>query len=365
MNGVNSSGRQGVEVLLQDLKKAFGDVIAVNSVNITIKPGEFLTLLGPSGSGKTTILKLVAGFEDPNQGSIIIDNEDITAKPPYHRNIGMVFQNYALFPHMNVYDNIAFPLKMRKVNRHNIAGKVKDVLNLVKLSGLEHRYPRQLSGGQQQRVALARALVYNPKLFLMDEPLGALDKKLREQMQIELRRLQQELNITTINVTHDQEEALTLSERIAVLNDGNLEQVGTPSDIYDRPVNKFVADFIGESNFFNLSLTGMEAQQISCCTVGGTQVVIETGPKVFKKGEALEAMIRPEKVELVTGTPLPDNCFNAVVGDIVYLGSDIRCRLVLEGGEEIIAKWSGPVAGLIRENEKVRVGWSSRCMRLV
>ena len=236
-------------VRLQNLAKQFGSVTAVDSVSLDISRGEFITLLGPSGSGKTTTLMMVAGFEVPTAGEIYIAGEPMAYKPPYKRDIGMVFQNYALFPHMKVHDNIAFPLNNRKVPKPKTDQKVNAALDLVKLAGFGSRNPKQLSGRQQQRVALARALVFDPSVLLMDEPLGALDKKLREHMQLEIKRIQETLGITVIYVTHDQSEALTMSDRIVVMNEGRIEQVGTPSELYEGPANRFVADFIGESNF--------------------------------------------------------------------------------------------------------------------
>ncbi len=225
----------GTNICLNDLVKRFGDVVAVNNVALSIDPGEFVTFLGPSGSGKTTTLMMIAGFEIPDNGEIMIDKEPIMFSPAYKRDIGMVFQNYSLFPHMTVRRNITFPLRMRNVPKEERAEKIRWALELVKLPGYEDRYPKQLSGGQQQRVALARALVYRPRLLLMDEPLGALDKKLREHMQYEIKRITSRLNITTIYVTHDQSEAMTMSDRIAVMNEGKIVQVGTPAQVYDTP----------------------------------------------------------------------------------------------------------------------------------
>ena len=228
-----------------------GPVVAVDSVSLDIAPGEFLTLLGPSGSGKTTTLMMLAGFEIPSDGEIYVDDTAIAAIPPYKRNIGMVFQNYALFPHMTVGENIAFPLKMRGLSKSEIARMSKEALELVKLPGYEGRYPRQLSGGQQQRIAVARALVFNPRVLLMDEPLGALDKQLRESLQLEIKSLHDQLGVTIVYVTHDQQEALVMSDRIAVMNNGRIEQIGSPVALYDQPQSRFVASFIGESNFLS------------------------------------------------------------------------------------------------------------------
>src|SRR5215216_3040300 len=242
-------GELGARVIFDQIEKRYGSVIAVDGVSLDIAPGEFLTLLGPSGSGKTTTLMMLAGFEIPTAGEIFVDEDPIASVPPYRRNIGMVFQNYALFPHMTVGENIAFPLQMRKMSRAEITRQTTAVLALVGLPRYEGRYTRQLSGGQQQRVAVARALVFNPRVLLMDEPLGALDKQLRESLQLELKRLHERLGVTIIYVTHDQGEALVMSDRIAVLHRGRIEQIGLPTELYERPATRFVAAFLGESNF--------------------------------------------------------------------------------------------------------------------
>src|SRR3984957_14760723 len=262
---------QGAAVILSALEKNYGNVGAVRGVSLDIRSGEFLTLLGPSGSGKTTTLLMIAGFEVPTVGDIAIDGQSVVVLPPHKRNIGMVFQNYALFPHMTVAENIGFPLKQRGVDRATRARQVAESLDLVRLPGYQSRYPRQLSGGQQQRVALARAIVFRPRLLLMDEPLGALDKQLRESLQLEMRRLHADLSITFIYVTHDQEEALTMSDRVAVMNDGLIAQVGSPEDLYDRPCDRFVASFIGESNFFPCVVLGIEDDMV-IAESGGTMV---------------------------------------------------------------------------------------------
>ncbi|MEW6263907.1 MAG: ABC transporter ATP-binding protein [Thermodesulfobacteriota bacterium] len=240
----------GARVELRSLAKHFGPVKAVDDLSFTAEPGSFLTILGPSGSGKSTTLNIIAGFESPTSGEVFLDSKPITSRPTYKRNIGMVFQNYALFPHMTVAENIAYPLEMRRLNKSEIDDRVRSALGMVQLEGYDKRYPKQLSGGQQQRVAIARALVFNPPLLLMDEPLGALDKKLREQMQIGIKRIQNQTGVTVIYVTHDQEEALVMSDRIVIMNHGRLQQAGSPEEIYDRPENRFVADFIGETNLF-------------------------------------------------------------------------------------------------------------------
>ena len=244
----------GAQVDVRSLAKHFGTVKAVDDVTFSAEPGSFLTLLGPSGSGKTTTLNIIAGFESPTAGEVFLGSDSITSIPTYKRNIGMVFQNYALFPHMTVAQNIAYPLQMRRMSKSQIDQLVAEAQQMVQLEGFEDRYPKQLSGGQQQRVAIARALVFKPPLLLMDEPLGALDKKLREQMQIEIKRIQNQTGITVIYVTHDQEEALVMSDQVIILNNGRLQQIGSPTEIYDRPQNRFVADFIGEANLLDAEI---------------------------------------------------------------------------------------------------------------
>src|ERR1700722_14226693 len=245
----------GAGLALRGIRKAFGPVAALDGIDLEVKPGEFLTILGPSGSGKTTLLKIVAGFELPEEGDVLLGGADVTFTAPARRNVGMVFQNYALFPHLDVRRNIAFPLEVRRLPRAEIDRRVGATLALVDLEGYEGRFPRQLSGGQQQRVALARAIVFDPQLLLLDEPFGALDRKLREAMQLEVRRLQRRLGLTTVFITHDQEEALILSDRIAVMSHGRIQQVATTTEIYERPSSDFVADFVGESNIFRGTVT--------------------------------------------------------------------------------------------------------------
>ncbi len=276
-------------------KRISAGVGAVRGVSLDIGAGEFLTLLGPSGSGKTTTLMMIAGFETPSGGDITIDGRSVVGMPPHKRNIGMVFQNYALFPHLTVADNIGFPLKQRGINRAERARMVAQALDLVRLPGYGDRYPRQLSGGQQQRVALARAIVFQPRLLLMDEPLGALDKQLRESLQLEMRRLHADLGITFIYVTHDQEEALTMSDRIAVMNEGRIAQLGRPEDLYDRPCNRFVASFLGESNFLPGIVHGFQDQDIVVAECGGTMVraIARSRPH---PGDKVMLTMRPERM---------------------------------------------------------------------
>ncbi|MCX7362884.1 MAG: ABC transporter ATP-binding protein [Alphaproteobacteria bacterium] len=303
------------ELRLESVFRRFGEVRALDGVSLAVESGELLTILGPSGSGKTTLLKVVAGFEKPDGGRVLVDGQDITSLPPAKRDIGMVFQNYALFPHLTVRQNVAFPLEMRNVARPEIDKRVGETLALVELAGYDERLPRQLSGGQQQRVALARAIVFNPRLLLLDEPFGALDRKLRETMQLEVRRLQRRLALTTIFITHDQEEALVLSDRIAVMNKGTIQQIATTTEIYERPASGFVADFVGESNIFY-------------GTAGADGVVTLAGGRTLNvarkvpAGKNVGVLVRPERF---SNTAI--NAFEGEVIEAVYLGSSFKIRL--------------------------------------
>ena len=311
------------DVLIENVSKHFGDVTAVDNVTFVINSGEFLTLLGPSGSGKTTILNMIAGFFKPTRGKILIGDRDITSLPPEKRDVGMTFQNYALFPHMTVFENIAFPLKMKKIPKREIAAKVKEALELVRLTGFESRHPKQLSGGQQQRVSLARSIVFNPSILLMDEPLGALDKKLRQHMQLELKQLHRKLQMTVVYVTHDQEEALTMSDRIAVMNEGRIVQIGTSDDIYQRPTSWFVADFIGESNFIAGRVLEISADQV-VITCDRSRVY---GPKYDWLSHSMDVfvLLRPERIDIHTEKPLgAKNVVTGTIQDDLYVGNISR-----------------------------------------
>jgi putative spermidine/putrescine transport system ATP-binding protein len=310
---------------VEGLVKRFGEVVALDGVSLDIASGELLTILGPSGSGKTTLLKVVAGFEAPDAGSVRVDGVDITVLPPARRDIGMVFQNYALFPHLTVERNVAFPLEMRHVARSEIERRVGEALGLVELQGYEKRLPRQLSGGQQQRVALARAIVFNPRLLLLDEPFGALDRKLRETMQLEVRRLQRRLGLTTIFITHDQEEALVLSDRIAVMNRGAIQQVASTSDIYERPANDFVADFVGESNIFHGTVTEVGAVTLDA----GRRLLVCNAAAV---GTRVGVLMRPERFGHGA------NSFTGEVREAVYLGASRKLRLACDDGLELVVR---------------------------
>lgn len=282
---------------LSGVNKTFGTFTALESVDLDIDKGEFITFLGPSGSGKTTTLMIIAGFEDATRGEITVDGQSLAGLAPQDRNIGIVFQNYALFPHKTAAENVYFPLQMRKVKRAEGLRRAEEMLDLVGLKGFAHRYPKELSGGQQQRVALARALVFEPDLLLLDEPLGALDKNLREQMQIEIKRIQKRLGVTTIFVTHDQTEAMSMSDRIVVFSDGNIEQMGRPLEIYHRPSTRFVADFIGESNLLEATVSDAGARVADCPVLGAVSYGAE-GQPTLRDGQAVTLMIRPEHLKL-------------------------------------------------------------------
>jgi spermidine/putrescine ABC transporter ATP-binding subunit len=354
----------GYQLELINVSKLFGDVRAVDNVSLSIQHGEFLTLLGPSGSGKTTTLNMIAGFEIPSRGDILLENDDITTVAPNNRGIGMVFQNYALFPHMTVSDNIAFPLKMRKTPGGKIRQSIKEVLELVELPGFERRYPHQLSGGQQQRIALARALVFEPKILLMDEPLGALDKKLRDHMRLEIKHLQESLDITVIYVTHDQEEALTMSDRIAIMNEGKIIQLDTPVALYESPANLFVADFIGESNFLRGRVAETDRDRTAVETDDGLTIWVEKLNRM-DNGEAVSVAIRPEKIQILTDAPDASNdianCYSGRIEEIIYVGEARIYRVSLAAGTMVDVKvQSGPSTQNFKIGGDIKIGWRTR-----
>jgi putative spermidine/putrescine transport system ATP-binding protein len=321
---------------LAAIRKIYDETVAVDGVSLTLGQGEFLTLLGPSGSGKTTTLMMVAGLVTPSAGVMLLDGKPLGPLPPYRRNIGLVFQNYALFPHLTVAGNIAFPLEMRGLGRAEIRARIARVLALVGLPGYEERYPDQLSGGQQQRIALARAIVFEPRLLLMDEPLGALDKKLREQMQLEIMRLHKELGISVVYVTHDQDEALVMSDRIAVFNHGRIEQLGSPEELYERPASRFVAGFIGESNFFPGIVT--ELVDGFCALAAGNARLRARSESRLAPGQQGVVAVRPERIRLAAREPIEpgsDNCLVGRVCNVVYLGRSRTYAVRLPGGIEV------------------------------
>jgi spermidine/putrescine ABC transporter ATP-binding subunit len=336
--------------------KRYGAVAALDDVSLTFDDGEFFGMLGPSGSGKTTLLRAIAGFIALDAGEVLVDDEDIARVPVHKRDIGMVFQNYALFPHMTVFDNVAFGLSVRKVPEAEIKQRVDHILDLVRLSGLHARKPKQLSGGQQQRVALARALVTRPKVLLLDEPLGALDKHLREEMQVELRRIQREVRITTIFVTHDQEEAMTLSDRIAILNHGKIVQVGAPLEVYEHPLNRFSAGFLGVANFLEGRVASVAGDQ--------ARIDLELGGQALAAADALQPgvpaviTVRPEKISVRAGDgePGPNRLAGAVVS-AVFSGSSTTYRVAV--GEQVLAVFQqNSTPERLQVGDRVTLHWS-------
>lgn len=330
---------QSTLVRFSGVQKTYdGTSLVVRDLNLDIQRGEFLSLLGPSGSGKTTTLMMLAGFESPTAGEIFLDGTPITRTPPHKRNFGMVFQNYALFPHMTVAENVAYPLKVRKVLAAERDIKVKRALEMVQMGGMGNRYPGQMSGGQQQRVALARALVFDPQLVLMDEPLGALDKQLREHMQIELKELHRQLGLTFVYVTHDQSEALTMSDRVAVFNDGLIQQIDSVTALYETPVNRFVANFVGDNTVFDATVTTTTGNHCEVRLPCGTLL---NGINVngVHTGTAVQACVRPERVVVHTVDQKPcENSIRAVLNDVIYFGDHLRLRCTLQAQREATVK---------------------------
>jgi putative spermidine/putrescine transport system ATP-binding protein len=358
-------GVGGGRLTLAGLTKRYPGTTAVDAVDLEVASGEFVTLLGPSGSGKTTTLMMVAGFTAPSEGEIAVDGRSITAMAPEHRNIGVVFQNYALFPHMAVFDNVAFPLRMRRQPKAEIRARVERALDMVHLAGLGARLPRQLSGGQQQRVALARALVFDPGLLLMDEPLGALDRNLREQMKLEIKRIHRDVGVTVLYVTHDQEEALTMSDRVALMNRGRIEQLGSAEDLYERPASRFVAEFIGESNLLEGRVEPIE---------GGGAFVAGTGARLPatidsrapRPGAACTLMVRPEKIAIGPAGGDPSAGLAGTVEEVVYVGEFTRYR-VRVAPEVVIGVKRANIHAAFRAKpgDPVRLGWATADAHLV
>lgn len=321
---------------IQALKKVYGSTVAIDSVSLDIKKGEFMTFLGPSGSGKSTTLYIVAGFQDPSEGRVLLNRKELLSVPPNQRNIGMVFQRYTLFPHLTVGENVAFPLRVRGWSDFNIKDRVNEMLRLVHLSDFGNRYPTQLSGGQQQRVAIARALAYDPPVLLMDEPLSALDKKLREELQFELRRIHQETGVTILYVTHDQEEALRLSDRIAVFNRGSIEQVGSGEDLYEIPGSRFVASFLGNSNFLPVQVNAVNGGTADVVFPDGKTIEASISCSGIKAGSKGALMVRPEQVHLrpLTST-LGSAALPVVVRDMTYLGDSMHFSVETSWKQEV------------------------------
>ena len=355
-----------VLVRFRDVEKTYdGRVNVVDRLNLEIRRGEFLTLLGPSGSGKTTILLMLAGFEAVTAGDIALNDRSLRNVPPFRRNMGIVFQNYALFPHKSVFQNVAFPLVQRRIPKRAVSEKVEAALRMVDLTGLGERRPHQLSGGQQQRVALARALVFEPEIVLMDEPLGALDKKLREQMQIEIKHLHEQLGMTVAYVTHDQGEALTMSDRVAIMNDGLIQQVGSPHEVYEKPANAFVANFIGENNAFEGRVEGIDGRDCVVRLASG-DIIRARSAAECANGEAALLSLRPER--LVIGPTAEDmaNRFGAQVVEVIYFGAHNRVRLAMAGRDDIIALAPAGAAGdALSPGAAVAVGWAPEHCRVL
>jgi putative spermidine/putrescine transport system ATP-binding protein len=344
-------------VRLEGINKHYGSVTALSTIDLHVHEGEFLTLLGPSGSGKTTILNLIAGMVRPSTGRIFLRDIDVTDLPASQRQLGMVFQNYALMPHMTIFENVAFPLRVRRVPGAEIRRRVTEVLDIVQLPNVAGRKPRELSGGQQQRVAIARAMVYNPSIILMDEPLGALDRKLREQLQLEIKRLHERLGITMLYVTHDQEEALVMSDRICLMNHGRIEQLDVPKQLYFRPASVFAAQFLGESNILSGTVTAAHP----VATVRGVDgnLLRAAVPSPVNAGAELHMLVRPETIAVLEAGEPATNQLHGIVGEVVFVGSMTRYLIRLPDGTDLIVKQAAGSRFSLNVGEPVRIGWSA------
>ncbi|NOJ44569.1 polyamine ABC transporter ATP-binding protein [Bradyrhizobium sp. WSM 1791] len=356
-------GMDNAFVKFSGVQKTYdGETLVVKNLNLDIARGEFLTMLGPSGSGKTTTLMMLAGFEAPTHGSLLLDGHSIDNVPPHKRDIGMVFQNYALFPHMTVEENLAFPLKVRKLGKLEIEARIKRVLDVVRLGAYGKRRPGQLSGGQQQRVALARALIFDPKLVLMDEPLGALDKQLREQMQLEIKHIHEDLGVTVVYVTHDQSEALTMSDRIAVFNEGAIQQLAAPAELYERPRNAFVAQFIGENNRLHGKVVAMNGATCKVEIAGAANV--QALAINVEAGRPTVLSLRPERVRL---NPMPGslpNVFSAQIAEVIYLGDHVRIRASVCGQDDFVIKLpNSEGVAQVEPGAAIAIGWKTEDCR--
>jgi spermidine/putrescine transport system ATP-binding protein len=351
---------QPLDVELRNIFKFFNQEPAVHGVDLDVRQGEFFSILGPSGCGKTTTLRLIAGFERADAGKLLIRGQSMTNVPPYRRPVNTVFQSYALFNHLNVWDNIAFGLRLKRLQKSELDSRVVAALKLVKMESLRSRFPHQLSGGQQQRVALARALVNRPAVLLLDEPLGALDLKLRKEMQVELSNLHQELGLTFIMVTHDQEEALSLSDRIAVMNQGKIEQIGTPSQIYEQPQTSFVADFIGDTNLFSGEIAGVDGSKIEIVTKTGLTIVVSRSDQTpTELSQLVVVSVRPEKIQLSLYQPnLPTNCFEGRLVNIMYLGTHINYVVELAHGISISVLQPNVFGNLPNRDTPIYAWWA-------
>jgi putative spermidine/putrescine transport system ATP-binding protein len=352
-------------VRFANVQKSYdGVTLVVKNLNLDIAKGEFLTMLGPSGSGKTTALLMLAGFEPATHGEIFLNGRPINNLPPHKRGIGMVFQNYALFPHMTVAENLAFPLQVRHTPKAEIAERVQKALDMVELPRMGSRRPAQLSGGQQQRVAVARALVFEPDLVLMDEPLGALDKQLREQMQYEIKHIHDNLGVTVVYVTHDQSEALTMSDRIAVFNDGVIQQLATPNELYERPINSFVAQFIGENNRLQGKIETLDKSGTCTIRLDSGDVVSALAVKVGAPGDRTMLSLRPERVELNPPNGQLPNMLDGRIEELIYLGDHIRTRLSVAGHDDFVVKIPNKAARhTLEKGAAARIGWKTEDCR--
>jgi spermidine/putrescine transport system ATP-binding protein len=341
---------------------------AVRTMDLRIVEGEFFSLLGPSGCGKTTTMRMVAGFEEPTTGTVWLHGKDVTAYPPNKRDVNMVFQSYALFPHMSVFENVAFGLRRRQVPKDEITTQVGEILEIVDLSGRENRRPRELSGGQQQRVALARALVNHPRALLLDEPLGALDLKLRQAMQVELKRIQREVGITFVYVTHDQGEALTMSDRIAVMNDGLIEQLASPREIYEHPASRFVAGFIGTSNLLTGTVSSVSGGQAVITVSDDERIVVPVRDRRVAGGEHLELTVRPEKIELNGDRPGAGDCaLRGTVTEVVYLGTSTNFAVTTTTGADVLVfqQNSASAGEIASRGDSIWLSWQSQHSYLI
>lgn len=349
---------RGASLTFDQVSKSYGAVMALQPTSMNVVPGEFFALLGPSGSGKSTLLGIIAGFVAPSGGRVLVDGADVTGIAPHRRNIGMVFQNYALFPYLTVAQNIAFPLKMRRLPRSEITPLVNRALEMVRLGGFGPRMPAQLSGGQQQRVALARAAVYDPPLLLMDEPLGALDKNLREEMQEELRQFHRTVGATILYVTHDQQEAASMADRMAIMNHGKAEQIGSPHEVYERPSNSFVARFLGEANMFHLRQAGVdESGYVRCATDEALSVLAIAG------ASGAVACVRPEDITISTVPMQRDNCFPGRITDLVQVAGSVRYRVAVTPSCTLSVRASAERrATVLTMDDAVHVGWDAADM---
>ena len=361
----------GQSIKIENVSKFYGSFQALDCVSLEAKAGEFLTILGSSGSDKTTLLKIIAGFEAANRGQILINGQDIAGKKPYERNIGMLFQNYALFPHMTVAENIAYPLKLRKLPKDEIAERVNSIIKLIKLDGMEKRLPKQLSGGQQQRCALARAIVYNPPLLLLDEPLGALDKNLRHEMQFEIKRIQKELGITTISVTHDQEEALTMSDKICIMSHGVIQQCSSPEEIYKKPKNQFVAEFIGSTNLIKGTVVSKfkeNGAMVSLVKTGLSEEPVRVEEPLDRRQYNLDDVLlalRPELIHLMKNRSGHINSFKAELLNSVYMGDYYKALIRTADGNELNVKISPEAYKQYSGEKKLEFFFNADCVTTI